>query len=195
MLRRTLLIALAFVGLAYAQEPAPVGGPVGESQAGAPVAPAGAVGLLNANREAGFVLPMKKEAYQALFRGILQTTPNKHRVLIYTLPPADPAQVEVLSKLVNWNEIAFERQLPTIEASIGRPYYQRLPGSTDVVAAVSGDPGGVGIVAPDTLHVRSDGPCAPARARGRGPLRSRSARPPPGWRRPGRRPSRRPGGP
>lgn len=140
------VLTLASRPLAHAQDPA-------AATEQAPIAPAGAQGLLVANRATGFTGPLEKRALQALFRGMTQTAPAGHRVLIYVLPPNAPAQVAVLDGTVGWSESAFERQAPIVESSLGRPLFKRMAGSAEVLAAVAADPGGVGILSPDTLLV------------------------------------------
>lgn len=150
MRRRTFLGAMAaslVVGrAAWAQDPA-----AAPPDGVAPAAPAGATGLLIANKAAGFVTPLEKKAVQALFRGLLAVSPGGQRVLVYLLPAGSAAQLAVLDGTMGWSEVAFERQAALVESSVGRPYFKRLKGSSEVLAAVAGDPGGVGIVSPDTL--------------------------------------------
>ena len=147
MTRRLLLTALVILcTTALAQEPAPP--PVGES---APVPPPGATALLIAHKDAGFQLPLDKRTYPAIFRGVIQTVPAGHRVLIYLPPAGSPALIEVLDKAVGWSESSYMRQSGMIESTLGRPYFKHLNSSGEVLTAVSGDPGGVGVVSADTL--------------------------------------------
>lgn len=146
MTRRAILIGISLLFAAVlAEEPAPPAAPT------APLAPAGATALLVAHRDAGFAIPLDKRTFPAIFRGVMQTVPAGHRVLIYLPPPGSPALVEVLDKAVGWSEAAFMRQSSMIESTLGRPYFKHLTSSLEVVAAVSADPGGVGVVAADTL--------------------------------------------
>lgn len=159
MSRRTLLSLFILVGGAFAaarpglaQDPAPAEVPAAapaEAPA-APVPPAGAVSLLIANHSAGMAPFTDKRQFQALFRGTLQTTPSGARVLIYVLPVHDVALQDLLEKTLSWSEVVFERQIPTTEATLGRIYFKRLSSSSDVLKAVSSDPGGVGVVSADT---------------------------------------------
>lgn len=117
-------------------------------EAEAPVAPAGAVGVVIANAKSGFV-SLDKKALSALFRGLLQTTEAGDRIVVYTLPPGNAAQLAVLDGTVGWNESTFERQAPIVESALGRVYFKRQAQATDVLKAVLADPGGVGIVGAD----------------------------------------------
>lgn len=149
----SLLLVGAALGSArpgLAQDPAPAEVPVEAPALAAPVPPAGAVGLLIANRTSGIAPLTDKRQFQALFRGTLQTAPNGERVLIYVLPVHDLALEDVLQKTLSWSEVVFERQIPTTEATLGRIYFKRLPSSAEVLKAVSSDPGGVGVVSADT---------------------------------------------
>lgn len=146
MIRRLFIsIPLVLAAWAWADEPAPPSPP---SQA--PVAPPGAVGLLIANSSSGLTT-LEKRALQGLFRGMMPQVPAGHRVLIYMLPPGNTAQNDVFEKTVGWSESTFERQSAIVESTLGRTLFKRMPGSSEVLAAVVADPGGIGIVAADTL--------------------------------------------
>lgn len=146
MCRRTLLgLVVAAVALGG------LGGVARAEDPPAPTAPAGAVGLLIANKAAGFTAPLEKKGTQALFRGLIPEAPAGPRVFVYLLPAGTPAQEAVLEGTVGWTEVAFERQAALVEATLGRPLFKRTKSSAEVLAAVAADPGGVGIVTADTL--------------------------------------------
>ncbi len=88
---------------------------------------------------------------QAIFRGMTLKTPGGHRTMVYLPPAKNPAFEFVLGGLLKWSEFTFERQSPLQETSAGRPLYKRTSSFNDVLVAVAGDPGGLGVVSGDTL--------------------------------------------
>lgn len=134
-----------------ADEPPPAPPAAPAPTAAPPSVPAGAVAVLVANAGSGFTKPLEKKEVQGLFRGILQQTPNKHRVIVYLLPAASPAQVAFLQEALGMNESQFERSSQMLESSLGRIYFKRLANAEEVLQSVQRDPGAVGVLPPETL--------------------------------------------
>jgi hypothetical protein len=146
-MRALVMVSALVSAVASAQDPATPAAPA-PVEAAAPVAPAGAVGVVIANSKSGFT-SLDKKAMSAMFRGLLQTTESGDRIVLYTLPPGDPAQLAVLEGTVGWNETTFERQAPIVESQLGRIFFKRQTHGTEVLKAVLADPGGVGVVGGD----------------------------------------------
>ena len=148
--RRFLIGAFAAVAVvptlpsAFAQETPPPPAP-----SPAPPPAAGPKAVLIANAASGFVAPLPEKHLKALFRGMVQSTPAGQRTLFYLMPAHSEAQNIALEEIMGWTESNFERQMPIIESQMARLMYKRMPGATEVIAAVANDPGGIGVVPGD----------------------------------------------
>ncbi|MCK6515190.1 hypothetical protein L6R46_09075 [Myxococcota bacterium] len=150
--------AVTLVPAAFAQEtpptpppPEPSPTPPPEPSPAPPPAPAATSpkAVLIANASSGFVAPLPDKHLKALFRGMVQSTPAGQRTLFYLMPAHSEAQNIALEEIMGWSESNFERQMPIIESQMARLMYKRMPGATEVIAAVANDPGGVGVVPGD----------------------------------------------
>lgn len=152
--RRFLIGAFAALAIvpalpaAFAQETPPTPPPPEPSPTPPPAATSPKAVLI-ANASSGFEAPLADKHLKALFRGMVQSTPAGQRTLFYLMPAHSEAQNIALEEIMGWSESNFERQMPIIESQMARLMYKRMPGATEVIAAVANDPGGVGVVPGD----------------------------------------------